>query len=166
MVTVQSFLGFRLRICFMRLCPSPGSAGRSISCTEGQSNGADSKGKEATEPCLGPLYRDVMLENGGSSSHWEFHFANPNLSFSMPGGEKPWRKERKHPLGFVLQNQTKHSVCILSLITQEFYLSQVRGQSWALTFISLSTSEVQDRTSTLCPQMHVIQTRHKYTVSL
>lgn len=37
-----------------------------------------------------------------------FVLENPNSSFNMSGEDKPWREERKHPLEFTLQNQTKH----------------------------------------------------------
>ena len=97
--TVCFSLGFTLRACFTRFCPSPESEEkwqqvvegqeRSIRGIQGYSTEADPKG--------------VKLEKCGSWSEWKFRFANPNSSFNMRGKEKPWREERKHPLGFVLQ---------------------------------------------------------------
>lgn len=60
-VTLYFSLGFRLRICFMQLCPSPRSTvkwqqvlesqERSIHGTQGCINEADPKAVEAIEPC-------------------------------------------------------------------------------------------------------------------
>lgn len=94
------FPRFQAQIYFMRICPSLGSAGKKWQwALESQKRGHSWHSRMKHWSWFrwngSPWALLWMLENYGSWFHWKHISANPNSSFSMRGGEKPWREGRK-----------------------------------------------------------------------
>lgn len=128
---------------------------------------------------------EVMLENYGSWSHWEFRFGKPKLIIQHEWRRQTLERGKKtstgiHPpksdkVSSVSTVATENLFCILSYDYLKNLFGPGKGTkvsynlftlSYEYQFISLSISAVQDKTSMLCPQICVIQTWHKHTISL
>lgn len=124
--SIQCFLGFSLRICFMRLCPSPGSTGGKMLIGPGEPGKREfmalgdgllkliQMNGSYWALCSRPLHRYVMLDSYNSwSRHQVFHFCKPKLSF-LWGRRKILRERGNNPLVFssksrnILSIQSRH----------------------------------------------------------
>lgn len=107
-------LSIHSRICFMRLCPSPGKAKR----TTGPRHAL----MELKDTALKLMQEEKLLSLTQRTLHrqcWRtmttyftyFYFANLNPLLSMTIEEKPWREKRKHTLSSCESKQTCPPAC-------------------------------------------------------